>query len=280
MFGWGKFWATNGATVTGNYVHNNRDVGLWADTDNVGFNISDNYISDNYAEGIIYEISYNASIAHNTLVRNALGVGPTNADFPSGAIYISESGSDARVPGPYGHRLDIKDNLLVNNWSGVVLWESADRFCGSPDNTSSGSCTLVDRPAVSLSTCNRSHLRNAQAHRGGVDYFDDCRWKTRDVSINHNTFDLSASAIGPDCTVSRSCGLQGLFSQYGTNPDWSPYRGEIVEHAITTLQHNQFTDNTYVGPWHFMVHDQSQVVDFATWQGSWHQDIGSSESGS
>ena len=277
--GGGKFWATNGAVVTGNYVHNNRDVGLWADTDNVGFNISDNVISDNYAQGIIYEISYNALIAHNTLSRNALGVGPTNADFPSAAIYISESGSDHRIGGPYGHGLDISDNLLVNNWSGVVLWESADRFCGSPDNTSTGSCTLVDRPAVSLATCNRAHLVNAHPKARGIDYFDTCRWKTQNVSITHNRFVLSPTAIGPNCTVSRSCGLQGLFSQYGTNPSWSPYRGETVEHDITTTQHNVFAKNTYSGPWHFMVHDQSQVVDFATWQGSWHQDIASTDPG-
>ncbi|MGH9440085.1 MAG: right-handed parallel beta-helix repeat-containing protein, partial [Terriglobia bacterium] len=33
----GKFWRVDGATVTGNYVHNNYYVGLWADTNDVGF---------------------------------------------------------------------------------------------------------------------------------------------------------------------------------------------------------------------------------------------------
>ena len=38
------------------------------------------------------------------------------------------------------------------NWSGVVLWENADRFCGSPNNTSTGYCTLVNTSVVKAST--------------------------------------------------------------------------------------------------------------------------------
>jgi hypothetical protein len=276
--GGGKFWQTNGATVTGNYVHNNQDVGLWADTDNVGFDISDNYISNNYAEGIVYEISYNAVISHNTLVRNALGVGPTNPGFPEGAIYISESGSDARIAGPYSSKLEITDNLLTDNWSGVVLWESANRFCGSPDNSSTGSCTLVDPTQVNISTCDQANLTGARPNQRPVDYYDDCRWKTQNVSVTTNSFVLVPSAIGADCTVAHGCGLQGLFSQYGTDPSWSPYQGEVIEKAITTTQGNQFAHNTYRGPWRFMVHDQSEIVNFATWQGVWKQDAGSTRS--
>jgi Right handed beta helix region len=277
--GGGKFWSTDGATVTGNYVHSNRNVGLWADTNNVGFVISNNYIADNFAEGIVYEISYNAVISHNTLVRNALGAGPQNPGFPTGAIYISESGSDPRVPGPYGSRFDITDNLFTNNWSGVVLWESADRFCGSPANSSTGDCTLVDPARVNLSTCNRKNLKHAVPTQRPVDYYESCRWRTQNVSVRANTFNLAPSAIGADCTIAKSCGLQGLFSQYGTDPSWSPYRGEVIEHAITTTQGDRFADNVYRGPWRYMVHDQSEVVDFATWQHAWGQDRGSRYSG-
>ncbi len=52
----------NGAVVTDNWIHGNHSVGLWADTDNRGFDIDDNYIADNYDDGVIYEISYNAQI--------------------------------------------------------------------------------------------------------------------------------------------------------------------------------------------------------------------------
>src|SRR6185437_730379 len=132
--GGAKFWDTDGAVVTGNYVHDNQSVGLWADTDNRGFDISYNYVSNNYAEGIIYEISYNALISHNNLVRNALGAGPANPQALMAALYISESGSDSRVAGPYGNTFAIADNIFTDNWSGVVLYENSNRYCGSPDN--------------------------------------------------------------------------------------------------------------------------------------------------
>ena len=92
--GGGKFWETNGARISGNYVHDNRGVGLWADSNNVGFRFEGNYIASNDAEGIMYETSYNAVIVDNTFVRNALVKGPTNPKFPASAIYLSESGSD------------------------------------------------------------------------------------------------------------------------------------------------------------------------------------------
>jgi hypothetical protein len=174
--------------------------------------------------------------------------------------------------------LEITDNLLTDNWSGVVLWESANRFCGSPDNSSTGSCTLVDPTQVNISTCDQANLTGARPNQRPVDYYDDCRWKTQNVSVTTNSFVLVPSAIGADCTVSHGCGLQGLFSQYGTDPSWSPYQGDVIEKAITTTQGNQFAHNTYRGPWRFMVHDQSEIVNFATWQGVWKQDAGSTRS--
>ena len=66
--GGGKFWEVNGAVVTDNWVHGNHSVGLWADTNNRGFDIENNYIADNYSYGLIYEISYNALIKDNVFV--------------------------------------------------------------------------------------------------------------------------------------------------------------------------------------------------------------------
>ena len=58
--------------------------------------------------GLIYEISYNAKISGNIFIRNGIGTGPKNRGFPTSAIYISESGSDSRVPGPV--RRDFRDH--------------------------------------------------------------------------------------------------------------------------------------------------------------------------
>ena len=87
-----KFWDVKNAVISGNWVHGNHSVGLWADTNNRGFEVENNYISDNYGYGLIYEISYNAHVEHNTFLRNGLVSGPQNKGFPTGAIYLSESG--------------------------------------------------------------------------------------------------------------------------------------------------------------------------------------------
>jgi hypothetical protein len=266
--GGGKFWDVNGAVVTDNWVHGNHSVGLWADTDNRNFDIEGNYIADNYGTGVTYEISYNALIKNNTFARNGLGDGPTNPGFPTGAIYISESGSDSRVPGSFGSKFSITENTFTDNWGGVILWENANRFCNSPANTSSGACTLVD-PAIGLRACNPAHIASQP-------YYADCRWKTQNISVDHNVFNFNPQTLGPTCTAENECGFNGLFSEYGSYPAWSPYKAATVEKSITFQQGNRFWDNIYNGPWNFMVYQQGTEVDFATWQGGpYHQDEGS-----
>ena len=59
----------------------------------------------------------------------------------------STSPSPGAIPGyPAGmaQRSSISGNVFTDNWSGVVLWENANRYCGSAANTSTGACTLVD----------------------------------------------------------------------------------------------------------------------------------------
>ena len=267
--GGGKFWATNGAVVTDNYVHDNRGVGLWADSNNVGFLFQGNYVSDNDAEGIMYETSYNAAFLDNTFIRNALVKGPTNPGFPAAAIYLSESGSDERVEGPYNETLLVSGNVFTDNWSGVVAWENADRFAGSPANTSTGVSTLVNPSVATVAACATKSKIAEQP------YFDDCRWKTMNVLVEDNQFSVDPSKIS-SCAPSKGCGFNGLFSNYGTYPDWSPYQGEVVEEDITFEQNNVWRNNTYMGDWQFMVKESGQTVTWEVWQSEpYHQDTGS-----
>ena len=264
----GKFWQTNGGEFDDNYVTDNYSVGVWWDTNNTGFEIEGNYISGNYADGLIYEISYNALIRNNAFVRNGLGAGASHPGVAVGAIYISESGSDHRVPGPYGHAFEITQNSFQDNWAGVLLWENANRFCNSPVNTSTDSCTLVSR-AATLRSCDRGNIARPP-------YYSDCRWKTQNVLVEHNLFYLRRSAIGPSCTVARGCGWQGLYSEYGSYPAWSPYTGTVIERRITLDQNNRFVANTYVGPWRFLVRQQGTKIGWGGWRsGPYHQDAGS-----
>ena len=267
--GGGKFWETSSAKVTDNYVHDNKGVGLWADSNNVGFRFAGNYISGNDAEGIMYETSYNAAIVDNTFVRNALVKGPTNPGFPASAIYISESGSDSRVEGQYNQIFRISGNVFVDNWSGIVAWENADRFAGSPANTSTGVGTLVNPSVATEAACRKKSNINKKP------FFDDCRWKTQNVVVEGNVFASDPVKI-PLCVASKGCGFNGLFSNYGTYPRWSPYKGDIVQKDITFEQNNVWRNNTYTGDWHFMIEEYGNVITWDAWRSApYQQDAGS-----
>jgi hypothetical protein len=93
--------------------------------------------------------------------------------------------------------------------------------------------------------------------------------------VDHNVFRLNAANV-PGCSVDKSCGLNGLFSNYGTYPSWSPYMGSVVKENITFHQTNVWQNNSYQGPWNFMVYDQGTVLPWAKWRAApYNQDAGS-----
>ncbi|WP_133905690.1 right-handed parallel beta-helix repeat-containing protein [Actinophytocola oryzae] len=249
-----KFWAVNKADIRNNWVHDNRGTGLWADTNNNDFLIEHNVIEDNDGSAIIYEISYNAVIRDNTFRRNNIVEGRKFADrgetFPSASIYLSESGGEPRIPARTG-KLEFYGNVMENNWSGVTLWENADRFCNSAANTSGG-CTLLVKD---INRCVQPDIAKKPL-------YDDCRWKTQNVDIHDNQFTVDPKAIG----CNALCARMAVISNYGTYPDWSPYRGDVVQQAITFAQHNSWHDNHYSGPWTFMTQDTERVVHSSQWQ--------------
>ena len=75
--------------------------------------------------------------------------------------------------------------------------------------------------------------------------------------------------------MAKGCGFIGMFSEWGTDPSWSPYRGRSVEYHITFGQHNHFASNTYQGPWHFMALEQGNIVSWLSWRQHFHQDTNS-----
>nr|WP_221472375.1 right-handed parallel beta-helix repeat-containing protein [Amycolatopsis umgeniensis] len=260
-----KFWSVNGADITGNWVHDNRGVGLWADTNNNDFRIAGNVIENNDGSALMYETSYNAVITGNTIRRNNWVDGKGYIDrgdsFPVASIYISESGGEPRVKARTD-KLEISGNTFENNWNGVTLWENSDRFCNSPANTSSGSCT---RLVPEQGKC-------AQPAIAAGELKADCRWKTQRVEIHHNRFVLDPAVTNCE----ESCSRMAMLANFGTFPEWSPYKGEVVQQAITFDQGNRLYDNTYSGPWNFVAFEPSRVLGFGEWQGSpYRQDQGS-----
>ena len=74
--------------------------------------------------------------------------------------------------------------------------------------------------------------------------------------MHDNVFSLDPDNIGKTCASRSGCGYNGLFSNWGTFPTWSPYQKASVQDAITYHQGNRFFSNTYAGPWNFIVHGQ------------------------
>jgi parallel beta-helix repeat protein len=264
-----KFWEVNGADIRDNWIHDNRGPGIWVDTNGNDFLIERNLIENNDGEAIFYETSYNAVIRDNTIRRNNLVTGKGFVDrddsFPSASVYLSESGGDPRVPARTD-KIEFYDNVMEDNWSGITLWENADRFCNSPANSSTGTCTLVQKD---VGKCAPPGIATKPL-------IDDCRWKTQRVDIHNNRFSINPQAIGCD----SMCARMAVLSNYGSSPDWSPYQGDVVAQAITFGQDNRWHDNTYVGPWTFMPYDTTRLVEPADWQaGTYRQDQGSTFAG-
>ncbi|TDV53588.1 right-handed parallel beta-helix repeat-containing protein [Actinophytocola oryzae] len=250
-----KFWSVNRADVRGNWVHGNHGAGLWMDTNNNDFLVEHNLVEHNEAEALFYETSYNAVVRDNTFRGNTIVTGRAFAargdDFPVGTVYVSESGGEPRVPARTDE-LEITANRFEDNWSGVTLWENADRFCNSPANTSTGTCTklVADRSSCAQPGIADEPLRS------------DCRWRTQHVHVHDNTFTVDPTTVGCD----TGCARMAVLSNWGTYPEWSPYKADAVQRSITFEQDNVWHHNTYVGPWTFTPFDTSGVLDHQAWQ--------------
>jgi len=271
--GGGKFWDVKGARVTNNYVHDNKSVALWADTNDIDFLIQGNWIENNDSEAIFYEISYNVTIKDNVIKHNALVSGGQFAangdDFPESSVYISESGGDSRVSSTVtgSPTVTIANNLFLDNWGGITLWENADRYCNSPANTSDGYCTMVNPSVAKLSTCVSGTINNEP-------YKSDCRWKTQNVTISGNEFRITPANVN-NCNTAY-CGHMAVLSNYGTYPSWSPYKGTVIQQAITFNQNNHWTNNKYYGPWQFVAEETGSLKSWNTWRAApYNQDAGS-----
>ena len=65
-----KFWETTGLIVKNSCIHHNDGPGLWTDNDNIGTIYQGNKVFLNGYEGIKHEISYDAIISDNIVLKN------------------------------------------------------------------------------------------------------------------------------------------------------------------------------------------------------------------
>lgn len=284
--GGGKFWDVESATITKNYVHDNLSTGLWADTNDIDFLFDSNWIEHNEGEGIWYEISYNATISRNVLKRNAWTSGANNTGSPGPAVYISESGGDSRVASTVtgSSNLQINNNLFEDNFSGVSIFENANRFCNSNGNTSKTYCTPFVAPTIIPSPYDYTYPNPINsAHPCYTDvanepYTTDCRWHSKNIKVFSNEFRFTAANVPCAGTY---CGAQALIATGADNIPWDPaaYNVANVQNNVMFNNGNLFYDNAYIGNWKF-AKGWGETIGWDAWRSApYNQDGGSTFNG-
>jgi hypothetical protein len=104
-----KFAATDGLVVQANYIHHNHGAGLWSDVNCINTLYENNRVEDNDWRGIIYEISYKATIRYNIFRRNGFNLPLARAWSVDGAGILISNSRDVEV---YG-------NTIENNKNGI-----------------------------------------------------------------------------------------------------------------------------------------------------------------
>jgi len=79
--GGSKFFMSRGMVFRNNYLHNNIGSGIHLDTGNYGAVYDNNTIADNTDQGIFHEISFNATVRNNKLLRNGY-------IYPDGSFWL------------------------------------------------------------------------------------------------------------------------------------------------------------------------------------------------
>ena len=106
--GGAKFIRTRWLVVRGNYVHHNGGNGLWTDIDNIHTLYEHNRVTDNAAQGIFHEISYDAVIRHNVVERNGFGRGRHPLLYGAGILVA------------HSVNVDVHGNTVANNYNGIA----------------------------------------------------------------------------------------------------------------------------------------------------------------
>ena len=100
---------SSGSRFTGNYVHNNFCAGVWYDINAANNEIDHNRVDNNGHEGIMYEISQNASIHDNELSGNGFQTNGTGCVWLwGGGVVIASS-----------FNVQVYSNTLTNNCNGI-----------------------------------------------------------------------------------------------------------------------------------------------------------------
>jgi hypothetical protein len=173
--GGSKSWLTESTAMTHNYVHDNYGPGLWADGGNAGAAFEYNKVTDNWAGGIEYELSYDAVIGYNEISGN--GRRHKGWAWDAG-IEIASSGGTRMI--------DVHDNILVGNANGITLIDSRGRAWEKP--APYGAHTVQNVWV---------HRNTITMHTGEYTGAVEDRFSTDVFTTGHNRFDANAYFLNP-----------------------------------------------------------------------------------
>jgi hypothetical protein len=166
--GGSKFAGTTRLRVTGNRVHHNIGSGLWTDGDNIHTVYVGNIVTRNSTDGIVHEISFDATIRNNRIRFN--GVGAPGTWWGAGILVAASS------------NVEIRGNSLKGNKRSILLL-AQDRGSGPH-----GSYILRDNDVV------HNIVRRPRSNGLRLDGVSDLSYYTsRGNRFQYNTYYLGAS---------------------------------------------------------------------------------------
>ncbi|HYE06134.1 MAG TPA: PKD domain-containing protein [Planctomycetota bacterium] len=183
--GGSKFALTDGLVVRDNWVHDNRGAGLWTDIDNIRTTYEYNTCARNRDAGIFHEISYAATIRHNSLIDNGTREWVYGAGIQiSASRDVDVSGNLVSVRAGHGITLIAQNRgvgefgpCLVRN---VVVHGNEIVYHGA-DGLSGIGCDFPDPDAQGAAGGNRFDRNRYHAHDAG-----DEHWAWNDAARDWN----------------------------------------------------------------------------------------------
>ncbi len=189
--------------------------------------------------------------------------GPGERGFPTSAVYISESGSDKRVPGLLQPDLrDQRERLHRQLGRRDPVGERGPVRRVARPTPAPGRARWSTRPSVTAKTCNASTIRRT-AVPGRLPVEDPERARARQRLLSRSEQDRQDLRVAQPAAGTTGCSPTGARSRPGRRTRRTPSR--------TRSRSTRATGSTTTptrGPWNFIVHEQGNRVTWASWQGA------------
>jgi parallel beta-helix repeat protein len=232
---------------------------------------------------------------NNTTYYKQGSVLDTGSDSDISGSSVTSTGGTQTICNNYGQSVDASSDVSIQAPSvGMAVYdENSGKFLGNIASvTSANSFTLSKSPgdetgaSLLLSAyggCGPAdYYHGAPGIKSGTpkaDYWDNCIWGSRNISVTGNTFSDDANDI-TGCTVTANlCGFMDAMAFNAGVPVlmgyWDNYVNQIAN--ATGGLGNIWNSNTYTGTWQFEAGAQGNQVTQNQWQSSpFNQDSGSS----